>query len=110
VLVHVMGSYEHQFARRIILRLDDGSVIGDKGILQRTDATGCVLLEAQQALECNRLGPQDIDRLKKLVEAAAPPELPLANGIGAAAAKHVAAPQVCIGYHQRCSSKYYPPA
>lgn len=94
MLVHVMGSYEHQFARRIILRLDNGSVIGDKGVLLRSDAAGCVLLEAQQASECNRLGQQDIDRLKKLVDAAAPPEPPLANGIGPAAAKQVAAPEV----------------
>ena len=74
-------------AKRIVLRLDNGSLIGDKGTLLRSsDAAGCVLLEAQQALECNRLGLEHVERFKRIVDAAAPPE-PLTNGVPLVAPK-----------------------
>ena len=89
------ATYQHKGAKRIIIRLDNGSLIGDKGtLLRQADASGVVLLDPQRALECNRLGQPDIDRLRKLVEQSTPPPpppvpvapaAPVANGYPAAA-------------------------
>jgi hypothetical protein len=73
------AAYQHKAAKRILIRLDNGSLIGDKATLLREEgAAGVVLLDPQEALACNRLGQPDIDRLKKLVELSAPPPEPMA--------------------------------
>jgi hypothetical protein len=50
-----------------LLRLDDGSLIGDSSILLNTEGGGAVLLEAQDAAKVARAGQPELERLDRLV-------------------------------------------
>ncbi len=53
----------------LVLRLDDGSVIGDASRLLGNNTTGPVLLDAQHLFNLGRLGQKDVDRLQGLLTA-----------------------------------------
>lgn len=53
--------------RKILLRLDDGSLIGDSTILLNTSEGGAVLLEPQNAARVARAGQRELERLDRLL-------------------------------------------
>lgn len=53
--------------RPILLRLDDGSLIGDSSILLNTPDGGAVLLEPSNAARVARAGQAELERLDKLL-------------------------------------------
>ncbi len=54
--------------RRIILRLDDGSLIGDGDLLLGNGAQGPVLLDSERAFSLGRLGKRELERLDGLIQ------------------------------------------
>ncbi|GBF98870.1 hypothetical protein Rsub_11474 [Raphidocelis subcapitata] len=54
--------------RRVLLRLDDGSLIGDSTILLNTQEGGAVLLEPSNAARVARAGQPELERLDRLLE------------------------------------------
>lgn len=56
-------------ARKIVLRLDDGSLIGDSNSLLGNGASGVVLLDCERACSLGRVSQDDLERLDALVQA-----------------------------------------
>ena len=59
--------------QRVVLRLDDGSVIGARAVLVREGPSkeGYVRLDVPRAIELGRVGEKEVQRLEKLLSAAA---------------------------------------
>lgn len=53
--------------RKVLLRLDDGSLIGDSTVLLNTSEAGAVLLEPTNAARVARAGQAELERLDKLL-------------------------------------------
>lgn len=54
--------------RKLLLRLDDGSLIGDSSVLLNTPEGGAVLLEPSNAARVARAGQAELERLDRLLE------------------------------------------
>ena len=57
-----------QGKRKVLLRLDDGSLIGDRSILLNTAEGGAVLLEPSNAARVARAGQAELERLDRLLD------------------------------------------
>ncbi|KAL3142522.1 hypothetical protein ABBQ38_002844 [Trebouxia sp. C0009 RCD-2024] len=71
-----------QRCRQVLLRLDDGSLIGDSKWLQDSKGSGAVLLTPDQAFQAGRVREADVHRLRTILQklvAFEPPAAPLRN-------------------------------
>ena len=63
-----MEAQQSSLASRILLRLDNGSLIGDSARLRSDEASGgTMLLPVDQALSSGRLHEADVSRMEKIL-------------------------------------------
>lgn len=76
---HLVNGGQPQ-CRQVLLRLDDGSLIGDSKWLQDSKSSGAVLLTPDQAFQAGRVREADVHRLRTILQkldAFEPPAAPL---------------------------------
>ena len=76
--------------RQVLLRLDDGSLIGDSKWLQDSKSSGAVLLTPDQAFQAGRVREADVHRLRTILQkldAFEPPAAPMRSLSTASAAQ-----------------------
>lgn len=66
---HVSGHGFNCTSHRILLRLDDGSIIGDGSRLLGDPSAGVVRVPVERALEIGRAGEAELQRLERLLRA-----------------------------------------
>lgn len=77
---HLVNGGQQMSCRQVMLRLDDGSLIGDSKWLQDGKSSGAVLLTPDQAFEAGRVQEADVHRLRTILQkldAFEPPVAPM---------------------------------
>ncbi len=77
---HLVNGGQQMSCRQVVLRLDDGSLIGDSKLLQDGKSSGAVLLTPDQAFEAGRVREADVHRLRTILQqldAIEPPAAPM---------------------------------
>ncbi|DBB10681.1 TPA: hypothetical protein ACH3X3_007184 [Trebouxia sp. C0006] len=65
---HLVNGGQQMSCRQVVLRLDDGSLIGDSQLLQDCKSTGAVLLTPDQAFNAGRVREADVHRLRTILQ------------------------------------------
>ena len=65
---HLANGGQQMSCRQVLLRLDDGSLIGDSKWLQDSKSSGAVLLTPDQAFLAGRVREADVHRLRNILQ------------------------------------------
>lgn len=77
---HFVNGGQQMSCRQVVLRLDDGSLVGHSQLLQDGKSSGAVLLTPDQAFNAGRVQEADVHRLRTILQkldAYEPPAAPV---------------------------------